>query len=93
MCAVRRDDPEQLLRDIGRRIAELRNARGWTQEHLAERMGINRRYLARLERGGQNLTVHRLAWLAGHVGCRVTDLFVAPADRRIRVGRPKRAAP
>lgn len=89
---MRREDPTSLLRDIGRRIAELRNAHGWTQEELAERLGINRRYLARLERGGQNLTVHRLAWLAGNLGCRVVDLLAPPADRRVRVGRPKRRA-
>lgn len=88
---MRREDPEQLLRDVGRRIAELRRERGWTQEQLAERLGISRRYLARLERGGQNVTVHRLAWLAEHLGCRVADLFVAPVDCRVRVGRPKRA--
>jgi len=88
---MRREDPEQLLRDIGRRIAELRRECGWTQEQLAERLGINRRYLARLERGGQNLTVHRLAWLAAHLGCRVADLFVEPVDRHVRIGRPIKA--
>ncbi len=87
---MHRDDPEELLRDIGRKIAERRAELGLTQEQLAERLGVNTRYLARLERGGQNLTVHRLAWLASRLELRVAQLFEAPHDRTVKKGRPRR---
>ncbi len=37
---MRQRKPDQVVRDIGRRIAELRMAKGWTQEDLAEALGI-----------------------------------------------------
>jgi ribosome-binding protein aMBF1 (putative translation factor) len=86
---VVREDPERLVRDIGRRIAELRTGRGWTQQEFAARLGISVRYLARLERGVQNFTVHRLAWLANELGVRAIDLFAAPRSRQVNVGRPR----
>ena len=35
----------------GARIRELRNAKGWTQQILADHAGIERAHLARLEEG------------------------------------------
>jgi transcriptional regulator with XRE-family HTH domain len=89
---VARENPDRLVRDIGRRIAELRIDRGLTQQELAAQLGISVRYLARLERGLQNFTVHRLVWLAGKLGVRAVDLFTPPRSRRVQVGRPRRYA-
>jgi transcriptional regulator with XRE-family HTH domain len=86
---VKPEDPEELLRKIGLRIAELRTRKGWSREDYAEHLGITTRYLARLEAGRQNLTVHRLAWLAGSLSVRVADLFAAPGIDLIPVGRPR----
>jgi transcriptional regulator with XRE-family HTH domain len=88
---VKKEDPDELLRNIGLRLAELRERRGWLREAFAERLGVSTRYLARLEAGRQNLTVHRLAWLAAQLGVRVVDLFAAPGIEAIRVGRPTSA--
>ncbi len=85
---MRQEDPAELLRNVGLRIVELRDARGWTREAFAERLGVSTRYLGRLEAGRQNLTVHRLAWLAGHLRVRVVDLFAPPTIKAIPVGRP-----
>jgi len=85
---VRREDPDQVVRDVGRRVAELRQELGLTQEQFAEDLGVHPRYLARIERGGQNLTLHRLVWLAGHLGVHAAELMVAPRSREVRVGRP-----
>jgi transcriptional regulator with XRE-family HTH domain len=63
-------------------------ARGWTQQDFAARLGISVRYLARLERGQQNFTVHRLVWIAGKLAVQAVDLFEAPRTRKVRVGRP-----
>ena len=87
-----RETPERLLQGVGRRVAELRRQRGWTQLAFAEELGCSVRYVARIEAGGQNLTVHRLAWLAGHLEVRTVELFEEPKHdavpaRRIRVRR------
>lgn len=89
--AVRRD-PLLLLRDVGRRVAELRQSRGMTQETLAERADVSVRYVQRVERGG-NLTLLSLARFAELLGVTVVDLLAAPASREIKRGRPARKAP
>jgi ribosome-binding protein aMBF1 (putative translation factor) len=45
------DDPEELGRRIGERIRHERRERLWTQQELADRTGIRRPNIARLERG------------------------------------------
>lgn len=84
------EEPAAVVRAIGRRIAELRVNRGWTQEQFAERLGIHARYLSRLEGGGQNFSVHRLVWIARALGVHVADLFVPPKSVAVQRGRPAR---
>ena len=85
------ETPADVLRDVGRRIAELRAAQGWTQEKMAEALDVNLPYLQRIEGGRENLTVRSLARLAHILGVRVGALFEAPADRTVRgPGRPRR---
>jgi len=58
------------MHEIGRIIAQLRRAKGWTQTELAERAGISRALLSTLERGvavGAGLTkVQRILALFGY---------------------------
>lgn len=44
-------DPDRFAAEIGQRIRSSREAAGWTQQDLAERTGIRRPNIARLERG------------------------------------------
>jgi transcriptional regulator with XRE-family HTH domain len=81
------------LRNLGLRIAELRLRRGWTREDFAERLGVSAQYLGRIEAGRQNLTVHRIAWLARNLEARAIDLFAEAGIAEIRTGRPRREAP
>jgi transcriptional regulator with XRE-family HTH domain len=85
---VRRQDPERVTKDVGRRIAELRADLGFTQEQLAERLGMDTNNLQRIELGRQNLTIRTLARLATHLDVRVRDLFDPPRSRVVRKGRP-----
>jgi transcriptional regulator with XRE-family HTH domain len=51
-------------RAFGDRVRHLRRDRGWTQEQLAEAAGMDRSFLADVERGVRNPTldtIHRLA--------------------------------
>lgn len=87
------DDFEQVLRAVGRRVAELRSAAGLTQEVLAEELGVSVTYLQRIEAGTENLTVRSLVRLAGHLSTSVANLFAPPTDTTRRPGRPRRPAP
>jgi transcriptional regulator with XRE-family HTH domain len=82
------EDPELLLRKIGRRIAELRRKAGFTQEELAEQLGVGWRYVSRAERG-ENLTLQTMAKIANVFGVRVKSLLNEPRSVEIKAGRPK----
>ena len=45
---------------IGRRLKGLRKRRGWTQVQMAERLGLDRSYLADVERGKRNISIVNL---------------------------------
>lgn len=77
------------MRDVGRRISELRESRGWTQEHLAERAGFSAKYVQHVEGGSANLTIRSLVRLANLLRVPVSDLFEPPRSQRRRPGRPK----
>lgn len=85
-------DPSVVLRDLGRRIAELRAARDMTQQGFADQAGFSVQYAQRLESGRENLTVHSLVRIASLLGVTVADLFAAPASRTSKPGRPRKAA-
>jgi DNA-binding XRE family transcriptional regulator len=54
----------QLLLKLGKRIRALRLDRGWTQEELAHRSGLNRSYMSDVENGRSDVslsTLHKIA--------------------------------
>ena len=69
------NDATKLRRGVGARIAELRAARGWTQEQLAEKIEVSARYLQAIEGGRENLTLDSLAKVGNALGCSVAALF------------------
>lgn len=77
------NDPEALLRRIGRRVAELRVDKDWTQAGLAEALGVSTPYVASIESGRENLTIRSL--------CKLADAFEAPMKTLLRA--PKRTTP
>jgi transcriptional regulator with XRE-family HTH domain len=91
---VTKRDPDQLVRDVGRRIGELRRTAGLTQERLAERLGVSVQWANRVE-VGENLTLHSLAKLADALDVEVAELFEPPSEDPAeprRVGRPRGGA-
>ncbi len=91
---MRREDPDKLLADVGRRIVELRHACGWTRDKFAEAIESSNQYAARLESGTANVTLRTLHKVANALGVRVANLLEAPSTRAtpIRRGRPKKRA-
>src|SRR5579863_8387632 len=61
---------------IADRLAELRAERGWTLETLAQRTGISRATLSRLERCELSPTAAMLAMLCGQYGWTLSRLMV-----------------
>lgn len=49
---------------FGQRVRELRLAKGWTQEELAERTGLHPTYIGGVERGERNLGLDNLLKIA-----------------------------
>lgn len=64
-------------RSFGRRLYELRLARGWTQKELADRAGCHSVHLSRLERGTRGATWPLLRALAEALGVSL-DAFAVP---------------
>lgn len=61
---------------VGERVKTLRVANALTQEVLAERCGIFRTYLSRIESGSANPTLVVLVALAGALEVPPSELFV-----------------
>lgn len=49
-----------LPESVGNRIRELRKAKGWTQEQLAEAAGLHYSYTGGVERGDRNISLETL---------------------------------
>lgn len=80
MCRVPRrrspypDSIHARSRQLGRRIAELRGAAGFSQDQLAERAGIDRRSVQRYEAAVRTPRITDLWLIADALGVSVEDL-------------------
>lgn len=66
---------------FGRRVRELRKAKGWTQEQLAEKTGISTRSISSIENGVYSITLENINRLAKAFGLSLKDLFNAQRNR------------
>lgn len=66
---------------IGQRIAELRKAKGLTQEKLADRAGLQRTHVSRIEAGKYSVTLDVLQAIAEVMDCQVD--FIKKHDAMI----------
>ncbi len=64
-------------KSLGSRLRELREAAGLTQERLAERSGIGRVTLVRIEQGEQSPRFKTLTALSGALGLPVDDILLS----------------
>ncbi|WP_082517559.1 helix-turn-helix domain-containing protein [Variovorax sp. Root318D1] len=62
---------------FGLRVRELRLARGWSQEELGARCGIDRTYVSGVERGVRNPTLTVVAAIAVGLETPLRELFSA----------------
>lgn len=67
---------------MGQRIRQLRKARGWTQQELAEKADLDYKYVGAVERGERNITLDNIEKIAAGFEAEVHQLFLfsAPAS-------------
>ena len=70
---------------LGERVRALRRERGWTLELLAERSGVSRAMISKLERGEKNPTLVVAARVAEGLGVSLSQLVGIEARREIVV--------
>jgi transcriptional regulator with XRE-family HTH domain len=85
---VASEDPDRVIADVGRRVAEIRRELGWTQQEAAEHLRMPLKNLQRIE-AGMNLTIRTLTRVARGLRVRARELLDEPKSReRRRRGRP-----
>lgn len=60
---------------FGRRIRELRKAKGYSQEKLASLSGLDRSYFGGVERGERNVGLDNIAAIARALDAPIQELF------------------
>lgn len=60
---------------IGRKIRDLRKAKGFSQENFAYEVGLDRTYMGSIERGERNLAAINLIKIAKALRVEVGELF------------------
>jgi len=60
---------------FGRRVLELRKAKGLSQEDLAAECGLDRTYISGIERGRRNISLLSIEAVAKGLGTSISDLF------------------
>jgi transcriptional regulator with XRE-family HTH domain len=71
----------ELFKSIGRTLAQRREAKGLTQEQVAEALQIGTEAVSRMERGITMPTVQRFAELAEVYQCGIDDLLISSSNR------------
>jgi transcriptional regulator with XRE-family HTH domain len=86
-AAARRDGSPVAQRSsahaaLGRTIKQLRVERGFSQEELAHRSGMDRTWVGGIERGEKNPSFEKLVSLAEALGVPVSELVAGAGERR-----------
>jgi transcriptional regulator with XRE-family HTH domain len=66
---------EDIRARFGRKVRKLRLQHGWTQVDIAEKLGLDRSYLADVERGKRNISLLNLDVIAKGFGHSLSRLF------------------
>ncbi|MBM4136004.1 MAG: helix-turn-helix transcriptional regulator [Nitrospira sp.] len=64
-----------IRKELGERIRELRKIAGITQEELGEKSELSYKFIGELERGQVNVSVDSIARIADALGVKIGDLF------------------
>ena len=73
--AVKKKDSARLAKRLGGNLSKRRNQLGWTQELIAERVGVDAETISRIERGAHLPSLPTLDRLAVALRCSPGDLL------------------
>ncbi len=59
---------------IGKKIREIRKAKGYSQENFAAQAQLGRTYMGRIERGEQNMSIQTLIQIAVTLQVEISEL-------------------
>jgi transcriptional regulator with XRE-family HTH domain len=77
------------MQRFGLRVVEARQKLDLTQEQLAERVGMSRRQMNRVESGAANVSLSKLIEISVALKVETSDLFAPPSKSTVRrSGRP-----
>lgn len=65
----------EINRLLGRKVQRLRKAEGYTQEELAEHLGISRTHMGHIEQGRKSPSLELIDKIAKKLKVKVSDLF------------------
>jgi transcriptional regulator with XRE-family HTH domain len=72
---------KKIAKMVGAAVASYRTEAGFTQEEVAEKMGIGNEAVSRMERGAVLPTVGRLFEFADLFDCQISDFLLGASDR------------
>ncbi len=64
-----------LANKLGKRIKELRNLKGISQEKFALKIGMDRTYFCTVESGKRNISLHNIEKIANGLNVSISELF------------------
>lgn len=77
-------DADTLLKALGQAIAGRRRKLGYSQETLADAVGLHRTYMSGVERGIMNVSIKKLLAIAAVLQCPVSTLL-GEAELRVHL--------
>ena len=72
-----------LMEKLGKRIRTLREQKKLTQQTLAEKAGIDPKYVGQIERAKTNPSINMLANIASALGISLPEMFTFPPEKYI----------
>jgi len=73
-------DSKTVAREVGMKVRQLRQERGWSLEKLALESNMNATFLGHVERGLRCPTVYTLQRICDGLGISLSELFLYSAD-------------
>ncbi|MDP2637796.1 MAG: helix-turn-helix transcriptional regulator [Candidatus Levybacteria bacterium] len=73
--SVNHKEKEELQGKFGKRLAELRSKKGFTQENFSFEAGVDRTYISYIERGKRNPSLYMLWKTAKALNVKLSDLL------------------
>lgn len=68
-------DDKLFLKELGKRISEIRKGKGLTQVELGTKLDIEKPNMNRIEKGGTNPTILTLKKICNELNIDLTELF------------------